>query len=77
MRNGLKVLDTDCHQMEPAGMWAEYIDPKFADRAPARRDFNGTQLMVVEDEPITNQTGSYPMDAKEFRDATLRGMQRS
>ncbi len=76
MRNGLKVLDTDCHQMEPAGMWAEYIDPKFADRAPARREFNGAQLMMVEDEPITNQTGSYPMDAKEFRDATLRGMQR-
>ena len=38
MRNGYKVLDTDAHQMEPASIWADYIDEKFKDRAPCQGD---------------------------------------
>lgn len=77
MRNGYRVLDTDSHQMEPASMWADYIDSSFADRAPAVGDMgNGKQGLLVENEPIAKQTGSYPMDAKEFHDATVRAMQR-
>ena len=77
MRNGLKVIDTDSHQMEPTSMWCEYIDPKFADQAPKVDDFgNGRQGLMVEGEPVTKQTGSYPMDSKEFLEATMRAAQR-
>ena len=76
MRNGYRVIDTDAHQMEPSSIWKEYIDPKFADRAPAPGDYGGRRMMMVEDEPITKQTGSYPMDASEFRKAVGEAMQR-
>ena len=77
MRNGFRVIDTDCHQMEPAGMWAEYIDQQFTDRAPAPGDLgDGRQGMMVEGESLAKQDGNYPMDAKEFHDATIRGMER-
>ena len=77
MRNGFKVLDTDTHQMEPPGMWAEYIDPEFADRAPAMGDMGGgRQGMMCEGEPLTRQDGSYPMHAPEWREAAQRAMQR-
>ena len=73
MRNGFRVLDTDSHQMEPASMWVDYIDETFRDRAPQVGDMgNGKRGMMVEGEPITKQDGSYPMDAKEFHDATSR-----
>ena len=77
MRNGYRVIDTDSHQMELPGMWAEYIDPRFADRAPAIAEMpNGRHGMVVEGEPVTRQTGSYPMDSKEFLEAARRAMER-
>ncbi len=77
MRNGFKVLDTDCHQMEPPGMWAEYIDAGFADRAPAVGDTGGGRKgMVVEGEPLTKQTGSYPMASEEFHAAAMKGMEK-
>ena len=77
MRNGYRVIDTDCHQMEPVDIWAEYIDPEFADRAPTMQEIgNGRTIMVVENEPLAKQDGSYPMDAKEFLEATVRGMKR-
>ena len=77
MRNGFKIIDTDSHQMEPASMWREYIDPNFADRAPRVDSYsNGKRLMMVEGEPITKQTGSYPMDSEEFHRATAKAMQR-
>jgi predicted TIM-barrel fold metal-dependent hydrolase len=77
MRNGFQVLDTDAHHMEPASMWAEYCDSAFADRAPRVGDLGGGRKgMMVEDEPITNQDGNYPMHAKEFVDAATRAMLR-
>ena len=77
MRNGFRVLDTDAHQMEPPTIWSEYIDPVFADRAPRIGDMgNGRPGMMVEDEPITKQDGSYPMHSKEFQEAAARGMEK-
>lgn len=77
MRNGFKVLDTDSHQMEPSGMWAEYIDPIFADRAPKVADFgNGKKGMMCENEPLTKQDGSYPMDSEDFLKAAREAMLR-
>ena len=62
MRNGLRVIDTDCHQMEPPTMWAEYIDRQFADRAPAQADLGGgRKAMMVEGESLAKQDGSYPI----------------
>ena len=77
MRNGFRVIDTDCHQMEPPSIWADYIDPKFADRAPRVGEIgHGRKGVVVEGEALTRQTGSYPMDSEEFIAATVRAMQR-
>jgi predicted TIM-barrel fold metal-dependent hydrolase len=33
-KNGLKVLDSDMHIMEPPDLWERYIDPEFTNRAP-------------------------------------------
>jgi uncharacterized protein len=77
MRNGYRVVDTDCHHMEPPGMWAEYIDPQFADRAPAPGDMGaGKHGMTVENEAIARQDGNYPMDSEEFHGAVNVGMQK-
>ena len=75
MRNGYRVIDTDSHQMEPPRIWADYIDPAFADRAPRIGDIGGGRPgMTVEGEPITKQDGSYPMHSEEFHEAAARGM---
>ena len=77
MRSGFRVIDTDCHQMEPPRIWADYCDRSFADRAPRIGDMGGgKQGLMVEGEPVTNQSGHYPMDAKEFLEAAGRGMQK-
>ena len=77
MRNGHRVLDTDSHQMEPPGIWADYIDPLFADRAPRIGDVgNGRPGMCVEGEPVAKQDGSYPMHSEEFLAAAARGMEK-
>lgn len=77
MRNGFKVLDTDSHQMEPASIWRDYIDADFVDRAPVIGDFgNGKHGLMVENQPITRQSGSYPMDSQEFLAATAQAMKR-
>jgi len=76
MRNGFRVIDTDCHQMEPATIWRDYMEPAFQDRAPAPGNWNGKTMMLVEGEPVTRQEGSYPMDSKEFHAATMEGMKR-
>ena len=77
MRNGYRVIDTDSHQMEPPRIWADYIDPAFADRAPRIGDMgNGRPGMMAEGEPITKQDGSYPMHSEEFHEAAARGMEK-
>ena len=50
MRDGRRIVDTDCHQMEPAAMWADYIDEGFKDAAPGIREVDGRKLMLVEGE---------------------------
>ena len=77
MRSGLRILDTDSHQMEPAWIWQEHIDSNFADQAPKVGDYgNGRRGMMVEGEPITKQDGSYPMNSADFHTATQKAMQR-
>ena len=77
MRNGFKVLDTDSHQMEPPNIWTDYIDTQYRDKAPRVGDIGGgKQGMLVEDQAVTKQTGSYPMDSKEFHAASVKAMKR-
>jgi len=77
VRSGYRVLDTDAHQMEPPRIWVDYCDSRFVDRAPRLGDLGGgRQGLMVEGEPITNQAGHYPMNAKEFLQAASRGMEK-
>jgi hypothetical protein len=34
MRDGLQIIDSDRHLIEPFEMWRRYLEPRFADRAP-------------------------------------------
>ena len=36
-RNGIKVMDSDMHIIEPPDLWEKYIEPEFRDRAPKGR----------------------------------------
>ena len=35
-KNGMKVMNSDMHIIEPSDLWEHYIDPKFCDRAPKK-----------------------------------------
>ena len=74
MRDGYKILDADCHQMEPPSMWQEYIDPAFQDRAPVRAE-GSSRTMMVEGESLVSE-GKYPFSTPEFLAAIGRGMER-
>ena len=75
MRDGYRILDADCHQMESPSMWQEYIDPAFRDRAPARAESGGRMAIMVEGESLVSE-GKYPFSTPEFLEAIGRGMQR-
>jgi predicted TIM-barrel fold metal-dependent hydrolase len=55
MRNGLRVLDADAHQMEPASMWAAFIAPEYRDRAPRVAEVDGMRLVTIEGEPLVRR----------------------
>ncbi len=48
MRDGLRIVDTDAHQMEPPSIWSEYIDPAFRGREPRPEQVGGRRQLVVE-----------------------------
>ena len=75
MRQGLRVIDADTHQIEPATMWQDYIDPAFRDRAPRREEIGGRTLLAVEGESLTSE-GKYPFSKPEFIAALARGFER-
>jgi uncharacterized protein len=76
MRNGRRVVDTDCHQIEPPDLWVERIEPRFRDRAPRPGDYEGTRTMMVEGEPFTDEKSGYRFHSPEFLAALRRGMER-
>jgi uncharacterized protein len=61
MREQYQIIDADGHVMEPDGMWCDYIDPRFRDRAPRRASAAGQDWaqMLVDGEPIYR---NYPDD---------------
>ena len=75
MRDGRKIVDTDTHQMEPPGMWEQYIDPRFRTQAPRPEKIAGRRAMAVEGESLTNE-GKYPFSTPDFLAALAKGMQK-
>ena len=51
MKQGLRVMDSDIHVLEPSGFWAEYLDPRFRDRAP-KAGGPGSVVLELEGKPI-------------------------
>ncbi len=76
MRRGQRVLDADCHQMEPASMWETYIDPCFRAGAPRIAQAGSRKTMTVEGESLTAEEGKYPFASPEFLAALAHGMKR-
>lgn len=37
MTERLRILDADCHVLEPQGLWLEYLEPEFRSRVPTLR----------------------------------------
>ncbi|HEY2663160.1 MAG TPA: amidohydrolase family protein [Candidatus Binataceae bacterium] len=77
MRNGMRIVDTDTHQMEPNEIWEKYIDARFKSAAPRLgKAVSGRTMMMAEGEPLTAEEGKYPMAAPEFLQAVHNAMQR-
>ncbi len=34
MRDGFKIVDTDCHMMEPEWLWERYMEDAYKSQAP-------------------------------------------
>src|SRR5438477_5484196 len=75
MRDGRKILDADTHQMEPPGMWEEFIDAHFRPSVPRLEKAGGRQAMAVEGESLTAE-GKYPFSTPDFLAALMKGLQR-
>jgi len=75
MRDGRRIVDTDCHQMEPAEMWAEYIDEGFKEAAPGVREISGRKILAVEGESFVCED-KYPFSTPGFLAALTKGMER-
>jgi len=41
-KNGMKVLDSDMHLMEPVDLWQRYVDAKFTSEAPRAKPATGS-----------------------------------
>ena len=76
MRDGRRILDCDAHQMEPGGIWRDYIDPAFRDEAPRLAKAGARSTIMVEGQSLTAEEGKYPFASPQFLAALTRGMQR-
>jgi predicted TIM-barrel fold metal-dependent hydrolase len=75
MKNGFRIVDTDAHQIEPAKIWQEYIDPVFRERAPRIQEIEGRPTMAVEGESLVSES-KYPMSSPAFLQAAMQAMKR-
>ena len=60
MKNGLKIIDSDMHIMEPLDLWEKYIDSRFKERAPrpVRVPTRGDLNLLTRPDSRTGQNGS-------------------
>ncbi len=70
-----RILDADCHQMEPSDLFETRLEPSLRDRAPRRERHEGRAQLMVEGETVTSEA-KYPFSAPEFQAALVRGMER-
>src|SRR5258708_7776954 len=53
MSRPYNVIDADGHILEPLDLWANYMDPKFRDRAPRIvMGENGKERLVIEEHTV-------------------------
>ena len=78
MRNGFKIVDTDCHMMEPEWLWERYIEDHYKAQAPkvGRAPESNRRTFLVEGESFVREKGKYPMAAPAFLKAVSTAMQR-
>ena len=78
MRNGFKIVDTDCHMMEPEWLWERYIEDGFKTQAPrmGRAPESNRRAFLVEGESFVREKGKYPMAAPAFFKAVNKAMER-
>src|SRR5229473_5079188 len=78
MRDGYKVVDVDCHMMEPESLWERPIEDRYKNAAPKMgiAPQSGRRTFLVEGEPFTREKGKYPMAAPGFLDAVRKAMKR-
>ena len=75
MRNGNRLVDADTHQMEPEGIWEQFIDTRFKSRAPKLEKIGSKKTMMIEGQTITAEN-KYPFSTPDFLAALKRGLQR-
>jgi uncharacterized protein len=78
MRDGLKIVDTDSHMMEPEWLWERYIEDGYKMQAPkiGKAPESGRRAFIVEGDSFTREKGKYPMAAKAFLQAATKAMDR-
>src|SRR5437870_5325386 len=78
MRDGYKIVDTDCHNMEPEWLWERYIDDAYKSQAPkmGRAPDSNRRTFLVEGDSFVREKGKYPMAAPAFFEAVKKAMQR-
>ena len=78
MKDGFKIVDVDCHMMEPDWLWEKHMEDRFKDAGPrmGTAPDSGRRTFLVEGEPFTREKGKYPMAAPAFLKAVGKAMKR-
>ena len=66
MRGSFRVVDVDCHQIEPRDLWSRYLDAEYRDRAPVAGEVNGHPVTVVEGETAIQKAAAPQPEERKF-----------
>ena len=75
MKDGYKIVDVDCHMMEPEWLWERHHrgSYKSAGAQDGIAPDSGRRTFLVEGEPFTREKGKYPMAAPAFSQSRQEG----
>jgi uncharacterized protein len=78
MKDGYKIVDVDCHMMEPDWLWERHIEDRYKSAGPKMgiAAASGRRTFLVEGEPFTREKGKYPMAAPAFFKTVAKAMER-
>src|SRR5260370_17439550 len=78
MMDGYKIVDVDCHMMEPESLWERHIEDRYKNAAPRMgiAPQSGRRTFLVEGEPFTREKGKYPMAAPAVFNTEAKPMER-